>query len=79
LVICSFTAKRPIYGKTYDTAVSETGLGYQTIANLKSVARKVDISRRRENLSFGHHAEVAALPAEQQQRLLDLADGGVIS
>jgi hypothetical protein len=61
------------YGKTHQAAIAETGLAPQTIANLKSVARGIEISRRRENLSFGHHAEVAALPKHQQDQLLELA------
>jgi hypothetical protein len=34
-------------------------------------------SRRRENLSFSHHAAVAALSPEEQDRLLDWAEEGI--
>jgi hypothetical protein len=61
------------YGGTYDKAIAEAGLSYKTVANVKWVSSRFEISRRRENLSFGHHAEVAALPDDQQDRLLDLA------
>jgi hypothetical protein len=61
------------YGETYDAAIEETGLSYQTIANIKSVSKRFKIYRRRESLAFGHHAEVAVLPDAEQDRLLDLA------
>jgi hypothetical protein len=61
------------YGKTYDETVAETGLSQQRIANLKWLAGAVEISRRRESLSLGHHMEIAALPPAQQDRLLELA------
>jgi hypothetical protein len=32
------------------------------------------MSRRRDNLSFQHHAEVAALPADEQDRWLENAE-----
>lgn len=38
------------------------GRAFQSLMNTASVARKFDTSRRREVLSFKHHAEVAALP-----------------
>jgi hypothetical protein len=62
-----------VYGEKYEALMAATGLSYQTIANTAMVAGKVELSRRRENLSFAHHTEVAALPAVEQDRLLDLA------
>jgi hypothetical protein len=57
----------------YTKAMAATGLSYKSAANTKSVCRAFELSRRRENLSFGHHAEVASLPEVEQDRLLDLA------
>jgi hypothetical protein len=37
------------------------GPAYQTCANAASVCKAIETSRRREVLSFNHHAEVAAL------------------
>lgn len=51
------------------------GKEFQTLANLASVARSFEPSRRRE-LSWSHHAEVASLPAVQADRLLDQAEQG---
>jgi hypothetical protein len=59
------------YGARYRTALAATPLDYQTLRNYAWVARRVPMSRRRETLSFQHHAEVAALPdAEQELWLL---------
>lgn len=60
-------------GPRYRAAIAATGLDYQTLRNYAVVARRFDLSRRRDNLSFQHHAEVCALPEPQQDRWLDLA------
>ena len=41
-------------------------LDYQTLRNYAWVARRFAMSRRRDTLSFGHHAEVPALPEPEQ-------------
>jgi hypothetical protein len=41
------------------------GPSFQTCANAASVCRAFETSRRREVLSFGHHAEVAPPPPPQ--------------
>jgi hypothetical protein len=47
----------------------------QALHDLASVARSVEPSRRREDLSFSHHREVAALePVEQAAWLADAFD-----
>lgn len=42
----------------YDEAVAATGLDRDTLMNYKSVAGKFSVSRRRENLTLSHHADV---------------------
>ena len=42
--------------------------------NASWVAGQIETSRRREVLSWGHHAEVAALPPAQQEKLLNEAE-----
>ena len=61
------------YGHRYRLAIEATGLDYQTLRNYAVVARRFDLSRRRDNLSFQHHAEVCALSDDEQDRWLDLA------
>lgn len=40
---------------------AQVGLAYGTIANLKSVAKKVPVSLRRDDLSWDHHRVIAKL------------------
>lgn len=68
-----------VYGKAhypdrYARAVDATGLDYGTLRNYASVAGRVPLSRRRDKLSFQHHAEVASLPADEQEAWLDRAE-----
>lgn len=62
------------YGDLYAQWVTETGLSKKTLANIASVGRSIERSRRREALSFAHHAEVAYLPIPEQNRLLEAAE-----
>jgi hypothetical protein len=62
------------YPDRYRTAVAETSLGYQTLRNYAWVARRFSVSRRRSTLSFQHHAEVASMAEEEQDKWLNRAD-----
>jgi hypothetical protein len=55
------------YGERYRSALATTSLDYQTLRNYAWVARRIPMSRRRETLSFQHHAEVVALPDPEQE------------
>lgn len=57
----------------YRRCLEELPLGYQTLRNYAWVARRVAMSRRRDDLSFQHHAEVAALDAGEQAHWLERA------
>lgn len=61
------------YSDRYQQAVSAAGLDYQTLRNYAWIARRFAWSRRRGKVSFQHHAEVAALPEEEQDTWLDRA------
>jgi hypothetical protein len=50
----------------YREAIEQTSLDYQTLRNYAWVVRRFSLSRRRDTLSFAHHAEVAALPEPEQ-------------
>jgi hypothetical protein len=58
----------------YRSAVEETSLDYQTLRNYVWVAKRFPLSRRRDTLSFGHHAEVAALAEPEQDFWLRKAE-----
>jgi hypothetical protein len=61
------------YTDRYRRAIESVGLDYQTLRNYAWVARQFELWRRREKLSFQHHAEVASLPPDQQDVWLDRA------
>jgi hypothetical protein len=65
-----------VYGQRYKHGIAATGLEYQTLRNYAMVARRFELSRRRDNLSFQHHAELCALSDEEQDRWLDRAEKG---
>lgn len=67
------------YGERYRTAAAITGYDVQTLMNQAYVASRFTTSRRREKLSFSHHAELAALPLAEQDRWLDHAEGSGLS
>lgn len=62
------------YGAKYRAALEVTGREFQTLANFAWVERRFEPSRRREALSWSHHAEVAALEPEVADRILDDAE-----
>lgn len=62
------------YGDLYSQWVEETGLAKRTLQNIARVGRLIEPARRRADLSFSHHAEVASLPADEQNRLLEAAE-----
>jgi N6-adenosine-specific RNA methylase IME4 len=61
------------YGETYSQALDATDYSCGALMNAKSVAKRFETSRRRENLSWSHHAEVAALEKQEADALLDEA------
>jgi hypothetical protein len=61
------------YGSKYTVAARVTGYDAGTLMNMVYVANRFEISRRRENLSWSHHAELAALELDEQDRWLDRA------
>lgn len=62
------------WGQMYTEAIRNTGLDYNTLANYKWVAGRVDPSRRCPSLGFAHHREVAKLSPGDQERLLARAE-----
>jgi hypothetical protein len=67
---------RKTYPGRYREAVGQTSLDYQTLRNYAWVAGRISPDRRRAELSFQHHAEVAPLPPDQQQQWLARAAAG---
>jgi hypothetical protein len=67
------------YGDRYTSAARVTGYDVQSLMNMAYVAGRFEASRRRAGLSFSHHAEVASIPAEEQDLWLDRAEVGNLS
>jgi hypothetical protein len=66
------------FGEKYTQAIETTGRSYDGLRNCVYVAERVDMGRRRSELSWSHHQEVAALaPIEQTQWLRRAVDDGL--
>lgn len=61
------------FGERYTRAVKLTGYDVQSLMNMVYVASRFEISRRRENLSWSHHAALAALDVDSQEHWLTRA------
>jgi hypothetical protein len=68
------TTGEECFGETYVQAVETTGYATQTLMNDKYVCSRIEYDRRRETLSFAHHAEVAKFPPEIQDYWLNRAE-----
>lgn len=55
------------------------GREFQTLMNAASVCRSFEPSRRRDDVSWSHHVEVAALPAEEADALLNKVEAEDLS
>lgn len=67
---------RARYGRFYRDALFATGLDQATLGEYATVARRFPAPRRREDLTFRHHAEVWALPDDLQDAWLAAAAAG---
>jgi hypothetical protein len=61
------------WGERYPEAARVTGYDPKSLRNIAYVASCFSPSRRRDNLSWSHHAEVAALSDQEQDCWLDLS------
>lgn len=62
------------YGERAQVVRDWEGPAFQTCVNASKVCKRFETNRRRLVLSFSHHAEVASLPPEQADALLDTAE-----
>ena len=67
------------FGERYVRASRITGYDVQTLMNMVYVATRFDSDRRRERLSWSHHAELAALCPEEQEEWLTRAENERLS
>lgn len=64
---------RPEWGEKYEKAMEMFNMAEQTLKNMKWVSGAIELSRRRDNLSWKHHATVAYCAPKDQCKLLGLA------
>ncbi|MGW6269165.1 MULTISPECIES: LmbU family transcriptional regulator [unclassified Streptomyces] len=62
------------YADRYELGIRAAGLQYQTLRNYAWVSRRFEVQRRRQALSFQHHAELASLHVDEQEVWLDRAE-----
>ena len=62
------------FGERYVRASRITGYDVQTLMNMVYVASRFEAGRRRERLSWSHHAELAALEPDDQEQWLTRAE-----
>jgi hypothetical protein len=67
------------YGERYGRAAQVTGYDVHSLRNMAYVAGHFDMPRRRQALSFSHHAELASLTVQDQELWLDRAEAGAMS
>ena len=67
------------WGEKYKEASRITGYDIQSLRNISWVAGRVEVSRRRDDLTWSHHAEVSSLDPEEQDKWLDLASSEKLS
>lgn len=61
------------YGETYAQALEASDYSYDGLKAAAWVSRQVEMVRRRTNLPWSHHREVAALEPDEQDRYLEAA------
>jgi hypothetical protein len=61
------------WGEKYVEAAKITGYDVGSLRNMASLASQFDLSRRRDNLTWCHHAAVAGLEPDKQDYWLDRA------
>jgi hypothetical protein len=67
------------FGEKYSRAARITGYDRQSLMNMAYVASRFPPERRRAEVSWSHHAEVAALPPAKQDAWLDFAQRNRLS
>ncbi len=67
------------WGERYVEAAKITGYDVRSLANMASLAGCFHISRRRDNLTWSHHAVVAGLAQDEQEKWLDMAAAAKLS
>jgi hypothetical protein len=67
------------WGEKYAQAVDETDYDYDTLAAEKYTCEKIPLLRRRKQIThFSYYRELAPLPVDEQEKLMDLIEAGEV-
>ena len=66
-------------GDVYAFLAEKFGIEHKTLNNYASICRALEVSRRRETLTFSHHAELAYLPESLQGHEEKFLDEAIIN
>lgn len=66
------------WGETYAQAVDAFDYSVGSLANMKSVAKAFEPSRRREKVPFSYYPAIQGLDKEDQETMLDQVENGEI-
>ncbi len=61
------------WGELYSQAAKVTGYDAKSLRNMRYVASRFDLSLRKDNLTWSHHALLASLEPEEQREWLERA------
>jgi len=61
------------FGDTYSQALGDLPYAYDTLVRCRSIANKIPINERRQDLSFAHHVTVAKLSSKERAKWLEYA------
>jgi len=64
------------WGEKYEWALEKGDYSFQPLRDAVWVSGRIELSRRRDKLTWSHHREVAALEPTQQDAMLDRAERG---
>ena len=67
-------SRKWVHDDKYEGVKERFGIGYRTGRQAVWVSRAIEMSRRRDKLSWSHHQEVAPLTEPEQDHWLDLAE-----
>ncbi len=61
------------WGEMYAQAARITGYDRKSLRNMRYVSSRIELSLRKDNLTWSHHALLASLESEEQRHWLDRA------
>lgn len=67
-------AEKSSFGQKYTQAIHITGKEYSTLTTIAAVCERITLDRRRALLPFSYHVEVAYLPYQEADFILDQAE-----